>query len=202
MDNELQQIKLKKETEKILNLIDFNRGTMLLDLGSGIGFWSLLFAPDCRKVVGVDFIESMNRIARKRAKEEQINNVKFITSDIISFETKLKFDYVFLSGVLLYLEDSDASLLIHRLNSYTKKNARILIRDSTGINGRFEIKDKYSKDLKTTYNAIYRSKAELTDLFSSGGFSLVYDEDMFDNNSPLNKWSETRLRIYIFQKNN
>ena len=201
-DNELQKIKIRKEKEKILNVIELTKETMLLDLGSGIGYWSLLFAPKCKKVIGVDFIERMNIIASKRAKEENIKNVEFITSDIINFKTRINFDYVFLSGVLLYLGDSNANLLINSINDHTKKNAMIVVRDSTGMNGRFEIKDKYSEDLQATYNAIYRSKTELIDLFSLQGFSLVYDDDMFDNDSPLNKWHETRLRIYVFQKNN
>ena len=199
-DNELQKIKIKKEKEKILDVIELTKETMLLDLGSGIGYWSLLFAPRCKKVIGVDFIKKMNEMARERAKKEKITNVDFITSDIINFRTKINFDYVFLSGVLLYLVDSDASLLIKKINDYTKQNSRILVRDSTGINGRFEIKDRYSEDLQANYNAVYRSRSELINLFSIHGFNLVYDDDMFDDDSPLNKWDETRLRFYVFQK--
>jgi cyclopropane fatty-acyl-phospholipid synthase-like methyltransferase len=197
----LQKFKIAKEREKIELAMDLNQETVLLDLGSGIGYWSLLFAPKCKKVVGVDFIEQMNKIARERAKEKNIKNVNFFTSDVIDFKIETKFDFVFLSGVLLYLSDYNANILINNLNSFTNNNARVVVRDSTGIDGRYEIKDKYSKDLKATYNATYRSRAEYLNLFSSNGFNLVNDDDMFEEGSPLNKWKETRLRIYVFQKN-
>ena len=196
----LQKFKIAKEREKIELAMDLNQETVLLDLGSGIGFWSLNFAPKCKKVIGVDFIDQMNKIARKRANEHKITNVEFYTSDIVGFVPDIEFDYVFISGVLLYLTDYSATKLIKNIHGYTKKDARIILRDSTGIKGRFEIKNKYSDDLKATYNAIYRSKSEILQLFSSNGFYLVNDDDMFEQGSPLNKWEETRLRIYIFQK--
>jgi hypothetical protein len=36
-------------------------------------------------------------------------------------------------------------------------------------------------------------------MFAAAGFSIVRDENMFEEGSPLNKYPETRLRIYQFK---
>ena len=196
----MQEVKTEKEREKIENLFSLTDDSILLDLGSGIGYWSLIFAPKCKQVIGVDFIEQMNQIAVTRANNQKIKNVKFYTSDIVGFTPRIKFDFVFMSGVLLYLTDNNATELIKKIHSYTHKDAKIILRDSTGIKERFVIQNKYSAELESTYNAIYRSKSEIIELFASNEFSLLHDDDMFETGSPLNKWDETLLRVYLFKR--
>jgi len=52
--------------------------------------------------------------------------------------------------------------------------------------------------LETTYSAIYRTREELIEIFKKIGFQLIKDEDMFPEGSVLNKFPNTRLRIYKF----
>lgn len=61
------------------------------------------------------------------------------------------------------------------------------------------IVDKYSEALKTHYSALYRTRDEYIEMFKRIGYSLIRDEDMFEEGSPLNKWKETRLRVYLFK---
>ena len=65
--------------------------------------------------------------------------------------------------------------------------------------GRYEIINKYSEALKTYYSALHRSREESLDLFRDIDFEVLRDEDMFEEGSPLNKWAETRLRLYLLR---
>ena len=81
-------------------------------------------------------------------------------------------------------------------------NGTILLRDGTGLEKRHQIKNQFSESLQLEYSATYRTNDEYEDLFSKHGFELVSSDDMFKADSPLNKWKETRLRLYEFKKYN
>jgi hypothetical protein len=85
--------------------------------------------------------------------------------------------------------------MIHACHSETI----ILLRDGTGIDGRYEINNRFSEHLKADYSAIYRSRSEYVSMFNNAGFTLIKDENMFDEGCPLNKYPETRLRVYLFK---
>ena len=142
----------------------------------------------------------MNLSVKREAEKLNIYNLELVTSDVVDFIPNIKIDYVFLSGVLLYLNDQRALKLIKNIYSYTNNNSEVLVRDATGLNGRYVIKNKYSEALKSNYSAIYRSKKEIITLFETNGFVLKYNDDMFKSGSPLNKWDETRLRVYLFKR--
>jgi len=54
--------------------------------------------------------------------------------------------------------------------------------------------------LKTNYSAIYRTKEEYAEIFEGIGFRLLKDSNMFEEGCCLNKFPETRLRIFKFEK--
>jgi hypothetical protein len=74
----------------------------------------------------------------------------------------------------------------------------VLLRDGTGVAGRHEINSRMSEHLQSLYSAVYRTREEYLELFAGKGFSLLRDENMFDEGCPLNKYPETRLRLYRF----
>lgn len=197
----LQKLKIEKELEMIENTLILSKDKILLDLGSGLGFWSLYFSNKCKKVICVDFIEKMNNYLEMEVKKQNIDNIEIHTGNVVDFIPNEGIDYVFLSGVLLYLSDEMASDLAKNIYSYTNYGSKIFVRDATGVKGRFVINNKYSQVLDSSYSAIYRSKSEIINLFATNGFIPVLDNDMFDKQSLLNKWDETRLRIYLFKKN-
>ena len=57
-----------------------------------------------------------------------------------------------------------------------------------------------SETLKMEYSALYRTHSEYNTIFKQIGFSLLRAEDMFEEGSLLNKYSETRLRLYLFKQ--
>ena len=84
------------------------------------------------------------------------------------------------------------------------------LRSTFGVSGIFvqanemsgrPTSNKFSENLQAHYSALYRTRQSYFKFFKQGGFTLLKDEDMFDEGHVLNKFLETRLRIYLFKKN-
>jgi hypothetical protein len=74
----------------------------------------------------------------------------------------------------------------------------VVLRDGTGVPARHEIHDRWSEALQASYSAIYRTRDEYAAAFARVGFRLERDDDMFGEGCVLNRFPETRLRIYRF----
>jgi len=201
-DPKLLEEKIETENRKVMKKIDLDKSKTVLDLGAGTGQWSFRFAEIAKEVVAVEFSEGMCDLARNKAIKLGVNNIEFVISPVQNYESDKLFDLIFISGLLIYLDDEECELLASKCKRYMKPGGNLFLRDGTGVKGRHEINDKYSEDLSAYYSATYRSSGEYIDLFESNGFSLVDHEDMFKEGSPLNKWEETRLRIYQFKYSN
>ena len=199
-DVKLQKMKVDLEQDKILSSIKLTKKDICLDLGCGFGAWSEILSPFVKKIIGVDYISKMIEIAEKNMKLRKIKNIDYFCSDAISFKTQEKFDFIFISGLLLYLSNKDIKKLVSQIPKYSKKDTRLVLREPTGIKGQYTIIDKFSKSLNESYSAIYRTRQDLISIFEEMGFSLDMDDDMFIDGSPLNKWEETKLRLYLFTK--
>jgi len=202
-EDALRELKIQLEQEKIFSYANLNKDMNVLDLGSGTGQWLCQFAPKVNKIVAVDYSSEMIRQAKIKAKKKGIDNVIFYESPIQNYtnsESNFRYDLIFISGVLIYLNDEDLEKLVKNIKLYSKKGTNLVLRDGTGILGRYCINDKYSEDLKAHYSAIYRTREEYIHAFEKGGFSLIKDEYMFPEDSKLNKFPETRLHLYKFKK--
>ncbi len=153
-------------------------------------------------MVAVEYSSELVRIGRTEADVRGIDSVEFVVSPAEQFTTDLQFDTVFISGLFVYLNDQQAEDLAANLQSLTKRSGRIVLRDGTSLGARYEINESFSSTFKTEYLAIYRTREEYEELFFQAGFELVRDENMFYEGCPLNKYPQTRLRIYEFRSRN
>ena len=199
-DVKLQKMKVDLERDKVLSSIQLTKNDTCLDLGSGFGAWSEILSPFVKKIIAVDYIPKMIDIANENAKVRKIKNIEYFCNNVITFQAKQKFDFIFISGLLLYLSNKDINNLISEIPKYCKKNTRLVLREPTGIKGQHTIIDQYSPNLNENYSAIYRTRQDLISIFEEIGFFLDSDDDMFKEGSPLNKWKESRLRLYLFTK--
>ena len=199
-NSKLLKIKFQLERKKAFQYVALDENMTLLDLGAGIGTWSFLFAQTCKEVVAVDYTEEFVKLARQEAKKRNITNVEFIYQPVQQFVSNVTFDVIFISGLLIYLNDEECEQLLSKIPSYSKVGCNLILRDGTGILGRHEIHHKYSENLHAYYSAIYRTKETYMQMFKEIGFELVKDEDMFEEGCVLNKYTETRLRIYLFKR--
>ena len=195
------QLKIRDEVEKVFDWLPDLKGKRIVDLGAGVGQWSFRFANRmAEQVTAVEFTESLSQLGTEEARKRQCTNVEFIVSPAEKFRSEKSYDVVFISGLFVYLNDDQAESLINNLPSLCDQDTVVLLRDGTGVAGRHEINDRLSEHLQANYSATYRTREQYKALFEKAGFVLVRDENMFPDGHPLNKYPETRLRLYEFNR--
>ena len=199
-DAELLVLKVNHEMEVVQNFYPSFQGRTVLDLGAGVGQWSLRFADwGATQISAVEYSNELVKIGRREVSRRGLTyKVKFFESSAQDFETEDKFDFIFISGLFVYLNDADAQKLCSKLIDFCNPNAVVFVRDGTGLEKRYEINDKYSEHLKSQYSAIYRTRKEYIELLGVNKLKLKIDSDMFPEGHLLNKYPESRLRVYLF----
>lgn len=197
-NEELLKRKIKDEESKILPLIDW-KDMKIVDLGSGWGNWAFKFVEKgAEQVTCVDYVEEMCKKGKEIAKRDGVENIKFVNASVQKFHSDVKYDIVFISGISVHMNDLEYRNMIDNIREYTHKNSVLILRDGTGVPNRFFFDKDYSERLDTLYSGIYRSRDEYKQMFGKAGFKLVYDENMFPEGHPLNRFPKTRLRLYKF----
>lgn len=199
-DSDNLKLKIQLETTKVFKWMGNIADKTILDIGAGVGQWSFRFIEHgVHSVTAVEFSEPLAEIGRKEAKKLNTNNIKFVVTPAEKYTPIMKFDIVFISGLFVYLDESQTQELMLNIQQAVHSKTVIVLRDGTAVNKRYEINNKMSEHLKSNYSAIYRSRSEYIDLFEKIGLELVADENMFDEGCQLNKYPETRLRLYLFK---
>lgn len=193
-------LKIKLETEKVFRWLGDVQGRRILDLGAGVGQWAFRFVErDARHVTAVEYSAPLVEIGRAEAAVRETTNLDFVCSPAEKFIAQEPYDVAFISGLFVYMTDQQADELLRNLPRACGSDTVVLLRDGTGLEKRHEIDDRPSEHLQTLYSATYRTREEYIRLFDAAGFELIGDENMFDEGCPLNKYPETRLRIYRFR---
>ena len=195
---EKSKTKFIYEKKRLESIIKYNPKWNLVDLGGGVGLWSEYFSKHINKVTLVEREEKFIELAKQKINNK---NIEIIHSDVVDFNTKENsFDVVFISGVTLYLDDEYLLLLMNKVKNYLKPNGIFIHRDAYGINQKFLLDSKKSKNLKLDYSAVYRTRQEYDDVFiNKNNFEKVFDEDMYPEETKLNVRKETKLRIAIYK---
>jgi len=201
-DSALEHKKVLAERKKVDSFLDIDGSDRILDLGCGTGSWSFYFAGRAGFIVGVDYCEPMIEKAKAQARKDGFENISFKQSEVCEYRANTTFTIVFISGLILYLDDQSLSKLLKNVRGCTGPKARLFLREPAGIPERYEIRNKWSPALGANYSATYRTRSELIKTVENYDFKLKRDSDMFAKGSELNKYENTRLRIYEFNKIN
>jgi len=150
----------------------------ILDLGCGMG--TFLDAFDPRLYIGVDVNPSFIRMARKKYAEK--NNVTFVCSDVLNYQTKEKFDLLVMVSMIHHFPDKQFNNLLKHLHKNVDFNYLIVID---------------GKPTKT----IWKPVLQLLDL--GGDFRDVKELKTFFNHSyeiveTGNLWSNKKFYYYPF----
>jgi 2-polyprenyl-3-methyl-5-hydroxy-6-metoxy-1,4-benzoquinol methylase len=130
-----------REIERIL--VD---GMDVLDIGCGTGLVSNLFAkyrPNSQ-FTSIDFSDSID-YASNFAKENNINNVKWVKKDFLEFKTVKRYDVIICCGVLHHIPEYERALT--KMKELLKPGGKLILA----------IYNKYGKILKRIVNIKYHN---------------------------------------------
>jgi 2-polyprenyl-3-methyl-5-hydroxy-6-metoxy-1,4-benzoquinol methylase len=189
-----------KEKKKLLPLLNLIKSTKVLDIGCGIGRWAKTMAPLVHKYHGTDLMPQFIDIAKEECKE--FSNVTFQSisaQEITDTSIDGKFNLIFISGLLIYLNDNEIRNLFNVLNSYMENHCQILIREPIGIEERLTLNKVWSEELQCEYSAVYRTVQEYKELFLNfQNTKCIISSRLYEQN--LNNREETAHYYFILEK--
>jgi len=181
----------KKEIKKHL---DFSNDRNIIDLGCGIGRIAIDLSPYVDFVLAVDYSQPLVDIGRAEVKKRSIKNVEFLCYSSSDFLYDKAFDAVVICGLFNNINDETVEKTIDNINRHLKSNGKVILKESVGIEKRFEIIDKFSEEIGTIYNSIYRTPDELIEMFMKGGFRVKVSKKMLQHRKETGFW------FFVFEK--
>ena len=156
----LSNLRIQTEISKIMPMIEerVNSKSSILDLGGGAGQWALRFSSLVQEVSLVEFSDTMINLAIQSAANKKVNNISFYNSSAQNFIQSHSYDLIWISGLLIYLDDIECESLIKNSYKMLDPDGRILLRDGTGIETKYEIRNQFSTSLQLEYSATYRTQ--------------------------------------------
>ena len=158
------RFRFRREQEAVARTIKILPSSCsVLDLGSGVGFWTEYFAQRFASVVSVEASPVLYSALTDRC--SRYPNVTTCNDDVLSLEFKEKFGLVFLGGLLMYLNEHDTQALLEKLAPSLDAGALVVCRESTVRRG--------TKTLQGKYQVVYRSIETYRRIFANAGFDVV-----------------------------
>ncbi len=134
-------------------------GTRVLDVGCGVGRWSLELAARGARVVGIDLSPTMVRVASERAEREgRGTTCEFRQGDVTRLEVDGPFDLILAVTVLQHLRDDlELDRAFTRLSSLLGPRGRLVLLEAAP---RLSGERTEHGHLRIRDEAAYRSAAE------------------------------------------
>ena len=193
----------RNEHEKLIveSVVKQIQNPRILDIGCGIGRWAENLINQFDSYTGVDFSEGFINFASE--KFANYTNIKFYNNSILNLDKEIldsKFNFIICTGVLMYVNDTNLSKFFKTLKQMTNtcNIQNIYIQESISImENRLTLNQFESKDLKTNYNAIYRTKQEYEEYFKTNKFDIIKTDLLLDNKSGARE--ETNAQYWILK---
>lgn len=193
----------RNEHEKLIveSVVKQIQNPRILDIGCGIGRWAENLINQFDSYTGVDFSEGFIDYASKKFSDNE--NIKFYNNSILNLDKEIldsNFNFIICTGVLMYVNDTNLSKFFKTLKQMTNtcNIQNIYIQESISImDNRLTLNQFESKDLKTNYNAIYRTKQEYEEYFKTNKFDIIKTDLLLDNKSGARE--ETNAQYWILK---
>lgn len=165
--------------ENILEWFDFNADGRLLEVGSGYGALTGLYARRVRSVTVLDPYRPNLEVNRLR--HQEYGNITYVEGTLDSFSDGGEFDYVVMIGSL----EAPYAARIEKAKSLLKPGGKLIV----AVCNRLGLKYKAGAlPEKTAF-----LKSELTELICTGGESMEFYYPMPDYRLPMTIYSEGYL---------
>jgi cyclopropane fatty-acyl-phospholipid synthase-like methyltransferase len=123
--------------------------SLVLDVGAGTGYYTMMLAKSARKVIAIDDSRPMTDLLKKRLTAENVQNVQVMTVDLEHFHYARRCEIVAAIGVLDYVKDWQH--FIRTCFSHAQDTV-ILSMPSVGIPGLvFKLGARFEKSHVYTY---------------------------------------------------
>ena len=188
--------------QKIFNEIKKNFDSCI-EIGAGTCQWTSLLKKYSKSVLATDTSISMLRKGKEYLeKQHKLKGVSFFWGDILKeeFPENSPYDLVFISGLVLYLDEKNFLNLLNFINIFSSKDSIIVMREPVALKNRYILDNVFSKELQMNYSAIYRTENEIIENFKEIGFSIANNKWLHPDGSKFNKWAETRLKLFTFKR--
>lgn len=192
-DNTGSEQNIRNENEKriVEKIVEKIQNPGILDIGCGIGRWAENLQNKFEYYVGVDFSEGFINYASK--KFTNFSNVKFYNNSILNLDKDI---LIICTGVLMYINDENISNIFKAFRQVSPEY--LYIQESISLmEGRLTLNKFESKDLKTDYSAIYRTKQEYEEYFKTNAFNIIKTDLLLDNKSGARE--ETNAQYWILK---
>lgn len=161
-------IRNNRECQILCDFLGQREALTVLDIGCGIGRWAYNLEPRIKTYHGIDFSSEFIKSATHTF--EANPRIKFFQMSATQLDLSLLFDsydLLIVTGVAMYINDDEINQLFHYLNKLSNRTSCIYFQESVSIlPHRLTLKDFDSVELKSKYNAIYRTGTEYEKCFS------------------------------------
>lgn len=99
-------------------LRDEKHNGTVLDLGSGVGYWTEEFARRFSRVVAIEGSPTLYQALKDRC--APYSNIRTIHGDVLSFEPDGPYSLVFFGGLLMYLDEHDMETLVAKADPVSR----------------------------------------------------------------------------------
>lgn len=176
--------RVEAEQARFLTIFTPTANSRVLEVGSGGGRWGFFLAPHVARYTGLDISPKMISIARDECARRKLTNAQFECLNLLDYQSDEKFDLIFFSGVLQYMDDETVSAVLDKAAGLLEPDGSFISRDSVQLEKRV---------VKTgDYPVIYRTPEEYRELFNEAGFVRIF----MDLSYPAKRFTNIASRIF------
>lgn len=209
-DDNPELVEQRDQTEKNIISQKIDRANLLkvFDVGCGIGRWGWFWAMENPAIQyqGIDFSQGLIDAAIKEAARRELPYLQFQQMSAVEIEPRQlvippPYDLIIVSGLLIYLNDSDCLKMLQKVAGMAAPKGQIYIREPVAVEQRLTLNQFYSTELADDYSAIYRNEAEMRTYIEQAfgrEFHVIESGPLFPDS--LEKRAQTRQHFFILQK--
>jgi trans-aconitate methyltransferase len=162
----------------------------VLDLGCGTGTVSNQIASSCSYIRAIDKVDAFLKHCNTAP------HISVGVSDIVTYLDQDQYDVIILFGVMIYIEEHEASKIYANCHQMLKPNGKLIVKHACGVTEDV-IVDTFSTEINDWYHAVYRFHEKEKKLINAH-FNTVEKIDIYP--PELNRWSNTHVYAFVASK--
>lgn len=194
------ELRNKKELDILLSHLSDEQTYNVLDIGCGSGRWADNLKNCIKSYTGIDFSqEYINRNKEIFKNQPQIEFFNMSVDSINLEKLHKHYHLMIITGVLMYVNDNELESFFNVIKMI--KPEYIYLQESVSILPiRMTLKNFKSDELKSKYNAIYRTEKEYKNHISklSNSYTVVDSDLLLDEETGARE--ETNARYWFLKR--